>query len=304
MAQATGEAALRRELAGWTPDRDLPGLLHALGHFALIGGAAFLLHLADGSFWQAPATLLLGVAVIFLFAPLHETLHGTAFKTHALNVLLGWIAALAIVLPPTYFRYFHFAHHRFTQDPERDPELTAPHPRTLGGLAWRLTGLGYWANSLSVLARHCLGRVTEGYIPKAKRGRAVLEARVMAAFYILILAAPLALGSTVVIEYWLLPVILGQPALRLYLLAEHHGRPFERRMLANSRTTRTNALVRFLAWNMPFHAEHHLAPNVPFYRLPDAHALTRGEVVEICPSYLAFFRRIVSAIRRGELPAQ
>ena len=39
-------------------------------------------------------------------------------------------------------------------------------------------------------------------------------------------------------------------------------------MLENSRTTYTNALVRFLAWNMPFHAEHHAWPSIPFHALP------------------------------------
>ena len=47
---------------------------------------------------------------------------------------------------------------------------------------------------------------------------------------------------------------LGQPALRLYLLAEHTGCPAVPDMLANSRTVLTNAVVRWLAWNMPFHA--------------------------------------------------
>ena len=30
-------------------------------------------------------------------------------------------------------------------------------------------------------------------------------------------------------------------------------------------------LVRFLAWNMPYHAEHHLFPNIAFHNLPEAH---------------------------------
>jgi fatty acid desaturase len=40
-------------------------------------------------------------------------------------------------------------------------------------------------------------------------------------------------------------------------------------MLRNSRTTRSTALVRRLAWNMPYHAEHHAFPAVPFHRLPE-----------------------------------
>ena len=33
---------------------------------------------------------------------------------------------LLLVLPADYFRAFHLRHHRFTQDPARDPELAPP----------------------------------------------------------------------------------------------------------------------------------------------------------------------------------
>ena len=70
---------------------------------------------------------------------------------------------------------------------------------------------------------------------------------------------------------WILPCLPGQPVLRLYLLAEHGRCPFVADMLKNTRTTFTNRIVRFLAWNMPYHVEHHTLPQVPFHRLPDLH---------------------------------
>ena len=78
--------------------------------------------------------------------------------------------------------------------------------------------------------------------------------------------------------YWVMPMLLGQPFLRLYLLAEHGGCPKVRDMLANTRTTKTTALVRFLAWNMPYHTEHHVYPAVPFHRLPEAHDLLKDKL--------------------------
>ena len=62
--------------------------------------------------------------------------------------------------------------------------------------------------------------------------------------------------------------LLGQPFLRAYLLAEHARCPHVANMLENTRTTFTTALVRLIAWNMPFHAEHHAYPAVPFHKLP------------------------------------
>ena len=85
-----------------------------------------------------------------------------------------------------------------------------------------------------------------------------------------------AAGSTLLLWYWVVPALLGQPMLRLYLLAEHSACPRSADMLENTRTTYTNALVRFLAWNMPFHAEHHAWPSIPFHALPQTNALVRA----------------------------
>jgi len=36
-------------------------------------------------------------------------------------------------------------------------------------------------------------------------------------------------------------------------------------------------------WNMPFHAEHHLYPSIPFHRLADAHAMLRERLGVVQP---------------------
>eukprot|EP01092_Planopodium_desertum_P003156 TRINITY_DN15417_c0_g1_i1.p1 TRINITY_DN15417_c0_g1~~TRINITY_DN15417_c0_g1_i1.p1 ORF type:complete len:146 (+),score=0.09 TRINITY_DN15417_c0_g1_i1:50-439(+) len=77
--------------------------------------------------------------------------------------------------------------------------------------------------------------------------------------------------SKVAFTYWLLPSLLGQPFLRFYLLAEHTGCTTGPNMLSNTRTTNTTWFYRKLAWNMPFHAEHHSFPAVPFYQLDKLH---------------------------------
>jgi fatty acid desaturase len=96
-----------------------------------------------------------------------------------------------------------------------------------------------------------------------------VEARLHLADMVLLAAASIAFGWTWPLTLWVIPALLGQPFLRAYLMAEHGGCPLVANMLANSRTTYTNALVRFLAWNMPYHSAHHAVPTVPFHRLPD-----------------------------------
>jgi fatty acid desaturase len=74
--------------------------------------------------------------------------------------------------------------------------------------------------------------------------------------------------------------------LRAYLLAEHPGCTEDRNGLTNTRTTLTNPLVRLLMWNMPFHAEHHLYPTIPFHRLPEAHAAIGSKLGVVQRGYL------------------
>ena len=87
--------------------------------------------------------------------------------------------------------------------------------------------------------------------------------------------------------YWVLPVMAGQPFLRLFLLAEHAGCPMLEDMYANTRTTYTNGAVRLLTWQMSFHVEHHAFPAVPFHALAQVNALIRDRIEVSAPGYLA-----------------
>ncbi len=56
-------------------------LMQLVLHLSLLSAAAFLVSLARGSAVLAPAIVLEGVVLAFLFAPLHETIHRTAFSS-------------------------------------------------------------------------------------------------------------------------------------------------------------------------------------------------------------------------------
>ena len=101
---------------------------------------------------------------------------------------------------------------------------------------------------------------------------------------------------------WLVPILLGQPFLRLYLLAEHGRCPPVADMFENTRTTYTGAVVRFLAWNMPYHAEHHTYPAVPFWKLPHLNSLIREHLKSTSPGYVAFHRDYTRTLKadRGQ----
>ena len=274
------------------------GLMQLGGHLALLGATGAAVAWAGATWWLAPALVVHGVVLIFLFAPLHESVHRTAFQSRALNDTVAWVCGAVMLLPPVYFRAFHFAHHRHTQDPARDPELALLQPDDLGRYLLRVTGLPYWRERIATLLRHALtGRIAQPFVTARLAPAVVREARLLLLSYASIAAASVALQSWAALLYWVVPVVLGQPALRLYLLAEHTGCPFVPDMLENSRTTRSNRLVRRLAWNMPYHAEHHAYPALPFHALPAAHGLLANRIAVQASGYGAAHRDILAQIR-------
>ncbi|WP_264213274.1 fatty acid desaturase [Leisingera thetidis] len=260
-----------------------------LRHLALYLGA--LAACTAGIALQAPLWPLLmlpqGVLLVFLFTLSHECTHQTPFRSRWLNEAAGHVCALAIALPFVWFRYFHLAHHKFTNDPDRDPELEhGPRPETLPQWLRYLSGWGYWRGMALTLWRNAFGTMDAPYLPQRRHAAMRLEARVLLAVHAAALLTLLV--SPLVLWLWLLPLLIGQPFLRAYLLAEHGLCPPVANMLENSRTTLTNRLVRFLAWNMPYHAEHHAFPAVPFHQLPAFHAITRAHLASMSHGYGAF----------------
>jgi fatty acid desaturase len=275
---------------------DGAGVLRLCLHLAALASAGALVALAPAFWWRIPAQAMEGVILIFLFAPLHESIHRTVFRNRRANDVLAAITGFLIILPAGYFRYFHFCHHRYTQNPARDPELATPKPRTIGQWLLVVTGLPVWKSHIMGVLQHAAGKIDEPYLTAIPARRVIREARIHLALYALIAAVFVALRSTAVLEFWIVPAILGQPWLRLYLMAEHTGCPLVPDMLANSRTTLTNGIVRFFAWNMPFHAEHHTFPAVPFHALPRLHQRLAPEIKVVSPGYIAAQRSILAGL--------
>lgn len=293
MATTTLDKRALKDLSVRSDAKGLAQLGLHLGALAATGTGVWLLR---ESVWVAPALLLHGLVLTFLFAPLHESIHRTAFRRRWLNDAVAWLAAVPLLLPPAYFRAFHLAHHRWTQDPARDPELANGKPESLGQYAWTLTGLPYWRERVATTLAQAAGRAEAPFLTARDGPAVVREARLLIGVIAAVAAASVLAGSWAAVWLWVLPALLGQPFLRAYLLAEHTGCPFVAAMLTNTRTTISNALIRRLAWNMPYHAEHHAYPAMPFHALPQAHALLKAEIDHLCPGYVKAQREIVAGI--------
>ena len=280
------------ERAQLTRKSDFMGLRHLTVHWTAIAIVGCLI------VWGVPGWQLLmivqGILIVFLFTLLHETTHQTPFNSAELNTLVGYVCGFFIVLPSNWFQYFHLAHHRHTHDPEKDPELQSPKPKTWGEYLIYLSGVPVWISHIRTLLVNASGSCDDEFVPRVRLRTVKLEARFMIAIYVVTAAVSLYFASPVLIYIWVLPILLGQPFLRLYLLAEHGHCPHVANMFENTRTTFTSKLVRNLAWNMPFHAEHHAFPTVPFYLLPNLHEKTRKHLQVTEDGYRRFNNQYVA----------
>ncbi|MEM6276302.1 MAG: fatty acid desaturase [Pseudomonadota bacterium] len=273
---------------------DLRGLLHLAGHLGLIAAGALWVGLALPLWWALIVPY--GIALVLLFTLEHEATHKTPFATSWMNTVAGHMAGVVLLLPFRWFHYFHMAHHRHTNDPDRDPELIGPKPDTWPAFALHVSGLPYWWAMSKVLWENASGAPSAPYVAKRAEHEIRRESRAYLVVYALVgvslFVSPLALWL------WIIPVLLGQPFLRLYLLAEHGRCPQVANMLENSRTTFTNRAVRFLAWNMPYHAEHHAYPAVPFHQLPRFHAHARAHLRTTSDGYVSFVDEYVDDLQQ------
>jgi len=282
---------------------DRAGLVQTAAHLALLVGGGWLVLATLGTWWVVPALLMQAIFVNTLFGAMHESVHYGSFKTRWLADLLAFFSGAAILNNAGFYRHYHLAHHRYTQDPARDPELlTSGTPRTWGQYLLRVSSLPFLMLRLRDIFLFPFGfRGDVNYIHPAAWPEVRRWGRWLLVLYAALIAGSLALGTTVVLWVWFIPLLIGLPLLRLYLMCEHTLCPNSDDGFANTRTTLSNPLVRFLMWNLPYHAEHHLFPNIAFHNLPEAHRHLRPHLKYVAKGYIQVQGEIVRSLSRAPL---
>ncbi len=263
------DPAMLRELSARS---NLPGAVRTLSHYGAVTIFVVLIWWVSSTYglaWALPLIAAQGYFVAFLFMAVHETAHKTAFRNRALNLAVGHLSAFTIALPYEYYCLFHWDHHRYTQDPDKDPELIVGlKPASDTQLAVAYSGLLQVAGRLRLMLRHALtGKVSVPWIPEQKRDAVVREARLYIAAY-------------------------------PYLYAEHTGCDRTRDAFDNTRTTYTGTVMKWFAWNMPYHVEHHAYPSVPFHALPKLNEMVADRIIFGGQGYRAVTRETWAWFRK------
>lgn len=295
----------RKALKPYMKRTDRHGVVHFVSHMGLLAATGYLVHLSLGGGWIVPAILLHGFVMAFLFAPAHECSHGTPFRTRWLNEAVFWFVSLVYIVPPTFFRYAHAAHHTHTQIRGSDPDMVMPRRAALRDYLVYVSAVPFWRRNLLWFLRHALGTVHPSqryFLPDTEIPRVVWEARLILLIYAGIGGTAIYLGSWAPVIYWLLPRLAGEPFMRWIRIAEHAECAETGDLRENTRTTRAPAWMHFLFWNMSYHAEHHLCPTVPFHALPRLHEQVRERLHPEGEGYFQVHAEVLKNLvnRRGK----
>ena len=274
----------RKALKGLMRRSDRRGLAQLAAYLAILIACGWLADRSLGSWWVVSAFLLYGGVWVFATSIVHETCHGTAFRTRWLNETVLFAAGVMVQQTPSVLRWTHARHHSQTAINGEDVEIILRNPMTWRGLIFRelidLASIWYYAKTVPLLSLGLLDRDIRRCVPESEMPRAICEARAFLAIYVAIGIWALAAGSWWPIVMFLLPRLAGAPVHGVMLASQHIGLAQDiRDHRATTRTMTLNPLARLIYWNMNYHIEHHMFPLVPFHALPALHQAIKHD----CP---------------------
>ena len=287
--------------------------IHFLAMYSLFIAAAITLVLTweNGGWITAFAFVLFATSIPALFACEHESAHQTAFKNRSLNYWAALFAGVSYGYIPTLFRDFHFAHHQYTHQPGLDPEISfagRPVPSIISNLpsylSW-LTGFPLVIFRLLSLIIGALGmpgpiqRFVFPFVKPEHRLQIFLESWLT----LFIHGSIVYLAIAVHTGFWGLiwGQFVGSALLAAYTAPEHNGLPHEGSIMEKTRSIKSNAVLRWWMWNMPYHAEHHAYPAVPHHALPQLHVLLDKELIHQDSSHANFHGQVLQDTTIGAL---
>jgi fatty acid desaturase len=245
----------------------------------------------------------------FAFAGQHEFLHRNAFKTKWINDACLFLVGFFCFELGAHERVMHKQHHTYTNNIDRDPELTSYYTREqLNNPGFRnipLSRMAYLRQFIDVFSTF---KCRVGRIIMSSLGIAVdysgtgwslsdfkfsddsgimreiqKTALAQLAFYSFMVArfGQTQQGLESLLFWWFVPVLVGYSAINYVRNLEHSDCEVSKtpNCLKNTRTVDSNLLIRVLLWDTNFHAEHHCYPMVPFFNLHKIHEIMGPHVI-------------------------
>ncbi len=289
-AASTGITIDRKALKSLGRRSDRPGLIWLVKWIGLMILSGVAVHFTLGTWWIIPTMLFYASALtISAYSLSHETAHGTAFRTRWLNEFILWTSSFLYFGESYHRRYAHTSHHTKTWHVGEDGQMPFDTPMTFGGWLYEQTGVPLlWYEGKAIIA-HAFGKIgaeARRYTPAGEIPKLVWGARAFLLGYLLI-GALIALGYTWPLIYFVIPRVLGGPAMQLFTTIQHAElQENDPSIIKSTRSFSPSRLGQFLYMNMNNHVEHHLYPQIPFYSLPSLHETVKDQVPQPDPGLI------------------
>lgn len=291
----------RKEMRKLLERRDGPAIRDTIIWFALILGCAAATVALWPSWWAAlPFLCYAALYASTSDSRWHEAGHGTAFKTDWMNNALYEIASFMVMRESVIWRWSHTRHHSDTIIVGRDPEIAVPRPPDLKAFILSFFNWGVYLKYYRRIFLHAFGKMADEektFVPESEYPRVFRRARLYVAIYAAVLLLSVYLGSILPLLLVGLTNFFGSWLMPIYGYTQHAGMAenvLDHRL--NCRTFHTNAVNRFLYWNMNYHIEHHMFPLVPYHNLPRLHELVKEDMPEPYSGLWACWREIIATI--------
>jgi fatty acid desaturase len=272
----------RKELRALMQRKNYRGILNVGLWLALMGVLGYSAAITISSPWCILLFFAYGQVLGHCSARWHECLHGTVFRTPALNEIVFFLCCALDFRDIVFTRWSHVTHHSYTIDTEVDLEIAAPRPVKIWKLVADLLYLTSGVFVIRLLVLHCLGitaRAAQRVVPKGDYQKMFWAARAVMALHVAAIVAAIVLHSWLPILLVTLPRFYGAALLFIVALTQHAGlaeNTNDHRLVA--RTVILNPVFSFLYMHMQYHVEHHIFPLVPFHALGKLHRAIRDQM--------------------------
>lgn len=277
--------------------------IHVATWLVLLVGSGLWVHVAWGTWWVLPACVVYGVMYGSASdSHWHECGHRTAFRTKWLNDAVYHLAAFMDVREPESWRWSHARHHSDTIIVGRDPEIAFPRGVSRFRFVADIFGLIAIPTEFVKYARNAFGRPSAAqrdYQPAEELWKSTVWSWVFLLVHAAVIVWSVVAGSWEPLVLVGLPSVYGRWLMVLYGVTQHAGLAedvLDHRL--NTRTVHMGAVNRFMYWNMNYHLEHHMFPNVPSRTLPQLHAAVKDQLPAAYPGIISVLRDVVPALRR------
>lgn len=247
---------------------------------AVVGAFVCTLFLFAKGILPAWAALLSVATLTYMsYTPLHEAVHnniqGQRDDRKWLNNLCGYLVAPIIGIPYSSHRVEHFTHHRYTNQPEKDPDFIVSNMQK-GFIPFIVSGLRFQWLQASYFASHHWNKAS---LQERLIYCAELAVSVGWRIAFILLVSQLATVLVVVMGYY------AGALFTAYWFAYRPHHPYkETERYRNTNSLMMPTWMKPLEWlwlGQNLHSIHHLFPRVPFYHY---HALHR-EIAHIMQAH-------------------